>query len=128
MVEFNTSLDFLAPIFSIEGILDIVIAIAAAWLLYKLAAKYSQSAKAMTAKILPSFGFSGDEANLLSEIAEGIVKITGLAAVFLILGNYVYLLGPAKSIGSFISELIGYVIALALPLAIIYFARTWSKK
>ncbi len=127
MVEFNTSLNFLAPIFSIEGILNIIIALAAAWLLYKLAGKYSQSAKAMTAKILPSFGFSGDEAIVLSEIAEGIVKVTGIAAVFLILSN-IYLLGPAKNIGSFIIDLVGYVIALALPLAIIYFARTWSKK
>lgn len=128
MVEFNTSLNFLASIFSIEGILKILIAIAAAWLLYKLAGKYSQSAKTMTAKILPSFGFSGDESAVLSEIAEGMVKITGLATVFLILGNYVYMLEPVKSIGSFILDLIGYVIALALPLAIIYFARTWSKK
>jgi hypothetical protein len=128
-MNFNTSLEFIQPFLSIEGLMIAGIALMAAVLVYLLSVMYAETAKKSAAKLLPSFGFKEDEANALSELASGLIKTAGIATIMMIVGNYVLgpFLDPVKDVGSFIFRLIGYMIDLALPIAVIYLARTWLK-
>ena len=127
-MQFDTSLEFLQPYLSIKEMVIVGITVMAAVLVYLLSMKYAESAKKLVAKILPSFGFNVDETSTFSDLASGLVKLAGIATILLMAGRYLPLLDSINDVGSFIFDLIGYGISLALPIAIIYFARTWSKK
>ncbi|MFZ2455790.1 MAG: hypothetical protein WAX07_04885 [Candidatus Altiarchaeia archaeon] len=127
-MEFNTSLDFIEPYLSVKELVVVGVAVMAAVLVFLLSVMYAESLKKFLAKSVPCFGFKDDEAAAIANLAAGFIKVAGVATVLIMAGKYVPLLDPVKDAGSYIFELIGYGISLALPVAVIYLARTGFKR